>query len=75
VLAKAGILAGRRATCYPGCEKDLIGANLADGDVVRDGNIITSRGAGTAVPFALELISYLVNPETAAKVRKSIVYK
>ena len=75
VLGKAGILAGRRATCYPGCEKDLGGAEFMEQEVVRDRNIITSRGVGTAIPFALELISYLVNPETSAKVRKSIVYK
>jgi 4-methyl-5(b-hydroxyethyl)-thiazole monophosphate biosynthesis len=75
VFGKAGILAGIKATCFPGCEKDLGGATIVEEDVVRDGNIITGRGAGAAVPFALELISYLVSPEAAAKVKKSIVYK
>jgi protein deglycase len=75
VLAKAGILADFKATCYPGCEKDLGSATFVDQEVVRDRNVITSRGAGTAIPFALELISYLVNPETSANIRKSIIYK
>jgi protein deglycase len=75
VFAKAGILAGRRATCYPGLENELNGGMFVEQEVVRDGNIITSRGAGTAVSFALELISYLINPEAAAKVQSSIVYK
>jgi protein deglycase len=75
VLAKAGILSGHKATCYPGCERDLVDAVFIEQEVVRDRNIITSRGAGTAVPFALELISFCVNPEAAIKIRKSIVYK
>jgi 4-methyl-5(b-hydroxyethyl)-thiazole monophosphate biosynthesis len=76
VLGKAGILAGRKATCYPGLEKKLTGAQLSeDVPVVRDRNVITSRGVGTAIPFALKLISYLVNPEASEKVKKSIVYK
>jgi len=74
VLGRAGILTGHTATCYPGCEKDLGGATLVEEDVVSDRNIITSRGVGTAIPFALELISYLADPETSVKVRKSIVY-
>ena len=74
VLAKAGILAGVKATCYPGFEKELGGAQFADKPVVRDRNIITSRGAGTAIPFALELISCLAGPEKAEKVKKAILY-
>jgi protein deglycase len=75
VLAKAGILSGRRATCFPGCEKDLAGARHVEEAVVRDRNVITSRGVGTAILFALELIAYLVNPDATAKVKNSIIYK
>jgi 4-methyl-5(b-hydroxyethyl)-thiazole monophosphate biosynthesis len=75
VLGKAGILAGYKATCYPGCEKELGGAEFTELEVVRDRNVITSRGVGTAIPFALELISYLISPDAADKVRKSIIYK
>ncbi len=74
VLAKAGVLAGVKATCYPGFEKELGGAQFADNEVVRDRTIITSRGVGTAIHFALELISCLAGPETAEKVKKAILY-
>lgn len=61
VLASAGLLKGREATAYPGV---LDALNLPDtrpspGAVVRDGRVITSRGPGTAMDFALELIRLL----------------
>lgn len=74
VLAKAGILKGVTATCFPGMEKELAGAIVADRSVVHDGNIITSKGVGTAIPFSLELITYLAGKETAEKIAMSIVY-
>ena len=75
VLAKAGILAGLKATCYPGCEKELDGALFEEQTVVRDRNVVTSRGVGTAIPFGLALISYLINPDAAEKVKAAIVYE
>jgi 4-methyl-5(b-hydroxyethyl)-thiazole monophosphate biosynthesis len=74
VLAKAGILDGVKATCFPGCEKELASAIVLEQTVVRDRNVITSRGVGTAIPFGLELISYLQNPDAAEKVKTAIVY-
>lgn len=59
VLGAAGILEGRRATCHPGFEEKLTGAATSEDAVVVDGNIITSRGMGTAIPFALEIVRYL----------------
>ena len=58
VLAKAGVLAGGKATCYPGFldDADLPDTQLSNEAVVVDGRIITSRGPGTAMDFALELI-------------------
>jgi 4-methyl-5(b-hydroxyethyl)-thiazole monophosphate biosynthesis len=61
VLANAGLLQGRQATGYPGV---LEGMNLGDvtlgsAAVVRDGRVITSRGPGTAMDFALALIEVL----------------
>ncbi|MCR5452993.1 MAG: DJ-1/PfpI family protein [Lachnospiraceae bacterium] len=75
VLGEAGVLVGKKATCYPGCEKDLTGAVYYDEKVVVDGNTITSRGVGTAIPFALELIAYIIGKDKADEIAKGIVYQ
>ncbi|HEY9054191.1 MAG TPA: DJ-1 family glyoxalase III [Rectinemataceae bacterium] len=62
-----GILKGRRFTCYPGMEEEVEGATFTQGRVVVDGNLITSRGPGTAGEFALALVSALAGKEAAAK--------
>jgi len=60
VIGKMGFLEDKEATCYPGVESDLFGAVYrGDLDVVVDGNFITSRGPGTAIPFALKLVELL----------------
>ncbi|HEO70547.1 MAG TPA: DJ-1/PfpI family protein [Candidatus Hydrogenedentes bacterium] len=74
-LAKAGVLAGKRATSYPGV---LDGMNLSDvaytGAAVEvDGNIITSRGPGTAMDFALELIEAIKGAEIRRTVEVALV--
>ncbi len=60
-LAAAGVLEGRRATSYPGTldQMDIPGMRYLEQAVVVDGNIITSRGPGTAMDFALTLIEVL----------------
>lgn len=73
VLEKAGVLEGKKATCYPGFGKELKGAQLKEEIVVRDGNIITSRGPATAVYFALEIIEYLHSGDKGKEVKKSIL--
>src|SRR5271157_994169 len=60
IFGKAGILKNKKATCFPGYEDKLGEAIFVREKVVRDENIITSRGAGTAVEFGLEIINYLV---------------
>lgn len=57
-LAAAGVLAGRRATSYPGFLQPG-DAELSEDAVVEDGNIVTSRGPATAMPFALALVARL----------------
>jgi protein deglycase len=74
VLAKAGILNCKKAVCYPGCEDKMADAVVLEDAVVVDGNIITSRAAGTAIPFALELISALAGEDAEENVRSSILY-
>lgn len=70
VLGKTGILKGRRFTCYPGFEDNVEGADFSDDPVVQDGNIITSRGPGTAALFALKIVEVLVGTDTAQKLHK-----
>lgn len=74
VLGHAGVLEGKHATCYPGNEQELGGAIAETRAVVRDGNLITSRGMGTAIPFALALTAYLVNEDKAREISDSIQY-
>jgi 4-methyl-5(b-hydroxyethyl)-thiazole monophosphate biosynthesis len=58
-LGLAGILKGKKATCFPGYETELTGARVLAWPVVIDGNIITAKGAGCAIPFALEIVGIL----------------
>lgn len=75
VLGAAGILEGKWATCHPGFEEKLTGARVEEKEVVVDGNVITSRGMGTAIPFALEIVRYFADDETVEQVRKGLVYR
>jgi len=74
ILGKAGILRGIRATCYPGMDKELGGADYTDEKVVVDKNVITGRSMGSAIDFALAIIEYLTDKETSDKVAGGIVY-
>ena len=66
------LLKGRRATCYPGYDRELSGATYTGEPVTVDGQIVTGKGAGTAVAFALQLVECLVDAETADRIRRSI---
>jgi len=75
VLAQAGLLQGKRATAYPGTLEKL---NLSDTDISLDviecdGKVITSRGPGTAMDFALQLIDTLVGKQVRDQVEKGLV--
>jgi len=72
-LGKAGVLAGKRATSYPGFEKHLTGADLQTAPVVRDGDIVTSRGPGTAMAFAFELVTLLEGADKAVALKKQML--
>ncbi len=75
VLGAKGLLEGKKATCYPGHEEALHGAKLMREDVVRDGNIITSRGMGTAIDFSLAIIRKLKGAEEATRISDQIQYR
>jgi len=73
VLARAGLLDGLRATAYPGVLQAESHAEITGDAVTRDGKVITSRSAGTAMDFALEIIETLEGRETRDGVEASLV--
>lgn len=75
VLGGYGLLEGKRATCYPGFEEKMIGAKYVNEPVVCDDNIITSRGMGTALDFALEILAYADNRDAAQKMADNVQYQ
>ncbi len=72
ILGHSGYLKGRKATCFPGFENDLLDAELSDEPLVWDGNILTAKGAGVALDFAFELVKHLVSDEKSAEIRGAI---
>lgn len=74
VLAKAGVLQGRKATIYPGMEQEMPGAVLCGDRVCTDGNIITSRGPATAMPFALEILKELAGIPARDRVQEGMLF-
>ena len=74
ILGKRGLLKGKKATCFPGFEKYLEGAEIG-GRVVRDGNIITAIGMGAAMEFGLEIVAALKGREAADKLAAAVLAK
>lgn len=74
-LGERGLLNGRKATCFPGMEEHLKGAQFIKEEVVVDGNIITSRGMGTAIALGLALVEKLEGKAKAEEIGNKIVYK
>ena len=68
------LLENKKASCYPGFEKDLLGAKVSVDPVSKDGNIITSRGLGTAIAFAGEIIASLLDEQAANDIKEAIIY-
>ena len=73
VLAHHGLLAGKKATAYPGFQKDLPETSCADQIVVIDGNCITGQSPGTALEFSLQLLEILEGAEKAQQIRQELV--
>ena len=74
ILGHKNLLAGKKATCFPGFEKYLFGAEIVADKVVTDGKIITARGAGAAAEFGFEMVSLLKDKETAHTLSKTMQY-
>lgn len=75
VLAPLGILDGKRATCYPGCESRFgPRTTYVEKSVVRDGSVVTSRGPATAFAFGLALVQELADYETADELARKMLH-
>ncbi len=72
VLGHAGVLRGKRATCFPGFEDQMTGATPLPDPVVHDGKVITGRGPGCAIPFALELVAALAGKDVAESLKENM---
>lgn len=75
VLAEAGVLNGKQATCYPGTldSEDWPEISLSDQPVIIDDKVLTSRGPGTAMDFALNIIEVLIDKPTRDQVETGLV--
>ena len=66
---------GKSAICYPGFENELIGAQISENNVAKDGNIITAKGVGAAFDFGFEILNALTNtPEKTEELKKTMIY-
>ncbi len=72
ILGHKGLLQGKKAVCFPGFEKDLVGADICENGVVRDGNIITAKGMGVSLEFGLEILAVLQGKEKADAVKAAV---
>lgn len=74
ILGHMGFLEGKKATCYPGFEKDLYGAEVTGEPVVVNGNVITGNGPGSAIEFGGEIVSFLLGKEKADEILEGMQY-
>lgn len=74
VLGKMGLLRGKKATCYPGFEKYLDGAELSEANVAESGNVITANGMGAALDFGFAVLARLRGADKAEEVKRQIQY-
>ncbi len=75
VLGQLGLLEGRKATCYPGFQDMMDGAQYTADLVTVDGNITTGEGPAAAFPLAYELLKQLVDKKTSDQVAEGMRYK
>lgn len=72
ILGHLGILEGKKATCFPGFENELMGAEIVPLGVVADSNIITAKGAGVSLEFGFKIVEFIKNKTIADGLRKTM---
>lgn len=72
ILGHMGMLEHKRFTCFPGFEQEVENAHYTTERVVRDGKIITGKGPGCAIDFALEIVAALAGKDKAALLGSSL---
>ena len=72
ILGRLGILKGKKATCFPGFEDELVGAEVCADKTVIDGKVITAKGAGCALEFGFAITSQVLDQATADRVASSM---
>lgn len=75
VLAAHGMIAGRRLTSHPSVKEQLTGAVYDEGRVVIDGRLVTSRGPGTAMEFAMALVEILMGRKKVEEINQGVLAK
>lgn len=74
VYGHLGLLEGLRATCYPGCEMHLKGANYTGAIVEEDGQFITAKGPGAAFEFGYKIATFFLGEEAVEPLRQGMIY-
>lgn len=74
IFGHRGMLKGRQACSYPSFESHLEGAEVTAGPVAVSDHVITSRGMGTSIPFALAIVGELCGKDVAEEMAKTIIY-
>ena len=75
LLGKLGILEGKEAISYPGFEKNLVGATISEKTVVKSDNIITAKGPGVAILFALKIVETIKGKDVANDVAQKMCFQ
>ncbi len=75
VLEAAGILKGKNATSYPGFDEEMPSCNYREERVVIDENLITGRGPGVAMEFALTVVEYLLDADKKVQLEEEMLVK
>ena len=74
ILGDLGILKGKKATCYPGCENGMIGAEYTRELYTIDGNIITGEGPAATFPYAYAILEMLADKQIAERLKEGMVF-